>query len=146
MSDSHSLKLFVVLCRTFAATSGAAKRDIKSHGLNLSEFETLELLFHKGAQTIQDIGKKVLLTSGSMTYVVDQLVRKELVVRKVSEEDRRVTFVELDEKGTSLMRDIFPQHERCITELFSALTTEEIIDLTETLKRISKSVAEKGSR
>lgn len=144
MSNSHSLKLFVVLCRTFATASGAAKRDIKSHGLSLSEFETLELLYHKGQQTIQEIGKKVLLTSGSMTYVVDQLVRKELVARKACETDRRVTYVALSESGGALMENIFPLHERRIQALFSCLTTEEIIDLTEKLKKISKSIMKEG--
>lgn len=144
MSDSRSLKLFIVLCRTFATVSGAAKRDIKSHGLSLSEFEALELLYHKGEQTIQEIGKKVLLTSGSMTYVVDQLVKKGLVVRKLCEADRRVTYVEISEGGRALMQQIFPQHERCIAELFSSLTAEEMITMTEKLKQISKSIQKEG--
>lgn len=144
MSSSHSLKLFVVLCRTYATVAGAAKRDIKSHGLNLSEFETLELLYHKGEQTIQEIGKKVLLTSGSMTYVVDELVKKGLVARKICEADRRVTYVEISESGMALMVRIFPQHEQCIHELFATLTTEEMIDLTEKLKQISKSIMKEG--
>lgn len=143
-SDSHSLKLFIVLCRTFATVSGAARRDIKSHGLNLSEFEALELLYHKGEQTIQEIGKKVLLTSGTMTYVVDQLVKKDLAARKVCETDRRVTYVEITEGGNALMKRIFPQHERRIAELFSSLTAEEMKDLTEKLKRISISIMKEG--
>lgn len=146
MSSSHSLKLFIVLCRTFATVSDAAKHNIKSHGLNLSEFEALELLYHKGEQTIQEIGKKVLLTSGSMTYVVDQLVKKELAVRKTWEADRRVTYVALSEGGRHLMEQIFPQHEQCIDQIFSSLTTEEMIDLTEKLKQISKSVMKDGKR
>lgn len=145
MSNSHSLKLFIVLCRTFATVSGAAKRDIKSHGLSLSEFETLELLYHKGQQTIQEIGKKVLLTSGSMTYVVDQLVKKELAARKICEADRRVTYVLITDSGTTLMKRIFPQHERRINELFSSLTPAEMIELTEKLKQISKSIMKEGT-
>lgn len=145
MSDSHELKLFIVLCRTFASVSGVAKGDIKKYGLSLSEFETLELLYHKGEQTIQDIGKKVLLTSGSMTYVVGQLKKKELVSRKLCETDRRVTYVKISESGSSLMKEIFPMHRQRITEIFSSLTTEEIIDLTDKLKRISKSIKKEGN-
>lgn len=140
INDKESLKLFVVLCRTFSSVSGVVKKDIKNYGLSLSEFETLELLYHKGTQTIQEIGKKVLLTSGSMTYVVDQLVKKGLVTRKICENDRRVTYVEIGEKGVELMDEIFPHHSHCISELFSALSTAEIIDMTEKLKRISKSI------
>lgn len=140
MNSSISLKLFVVLCRTFSTVSEAAKRDIKTYGLSLSEFGALELLYHKGPQTIQDIGKKVLLTSGSMTYVVDQLVKKELASRKPCEEDRRVVYVQLSEMGKLLLDKIFPSHEELISELFSSLSQEQIIELTENLKQVSKSI------
>lgn len=140
MNDAASLKLFVVLCRTFSGVSGEVKKDIRRYGLSLSEFEALELLYHKGPQTVQNIGKKVLLTSGSMTYVVDQMVKKELCMREICEQDRRVTYVVISEKGRRLMDEIFPQHERRISELFASLSTEQIMDLTETLKRVSKSI------
>lgn len=140
MSDSHSLNLFVVLCRTFVTVSAATKRNIKNHGLSLSEFETLDLLYHKGEQTIQEIGKEILLTSGSMTYVVNQLVKKELVVRKACALDRRMTYVEISESGRALMDRIIPQYQSHIAQLFSSLTTEQMIDLTEKMKQISKPI------
>lgn len=64
MKHAESLKLFVALCKTLASISGEVRKDIKNYGLSLSEFETLELLYHKGPQSIQKIGEKVLLTSG----------------------------------------------------------------------------------
>lgn len=140
MDDALSLKLFVVLCRTFSTVSEVAKKDIKTYGLNLSEFGALELLYHRGPQTIQDIGKKVLLTSGSMTYVVDQLVKKKYAIRKICDTDKRVIYVELSESGRILLREVFPKHQQCIAELFSTLSEEEIIALTESLKQISKSI------
>lgn len=140
MNNSESLKLFVVLCRTFSTVTDAVKADIKSFGLSLSEFGALELIYHKGSQTVQDIGKKVLLTSGSMTYVVDQLETKGLAKRKICEKDKRVFYVELTEKGTLLLDEIFPKHANRIAEIFSTLSVEEIVDLTEKLKQISKSI------
>lgn len=140
MENPYSLNLFVALCRTFDTVSHAAKCDIKKYGLSLSEFEVLELLYHKGEHTIQNIAKKVLLKSGSMTYVVNQLCVKQLVLRKICESDRRITYVAISESGTALMELIFPQHALRIAELFSSLSTEETIYLTENLKKISKSI------
>lgn len=144
MNSKYNLKLFVVFCKTFATVSDVAKKDIKTYGLSLSEFGAIELLYHKGPQTVQDIGRKVLLTSGSMTYVVDQLVKKELVIRNSCENDRRITYVALSNKGRLLLDEIFPLHEQQIAEIFSSLTENEIISLTENLKRISKSISDKG--
>lgn len=144
MLTSDSLKLFTILCRTFSTVSSIAKQDIKNYGLSLSEFGSLELLYHKGPQKIQEIGKKVLLTSGSLTYVIDQLVKKDLVQRKVCDIDRRITYVEISTRGNELMKDIFPQHQQCIDSLFSSLTSEEINALSDTLKQLSKSI-QKGA-
>src|SRR5690606_40391428 len=74
------------------------------YGLNLTEFGVLELLYHKGPQPIQVIGKKVLLASSSITYVIDKLEEKELIVRESCPRDRRVIHVRLteDRKSTRL--------------------------------------------
>ena len=58
-----SLKLFVVLTRALQAIETKVVQNIKTYGLNLTEFAVLELLYHKGDQPIQKIGQKVLLTS-----------------------------------------------------------------------------------
>ena len=41
-----------------------------------SDFAVLEALLHKGPLPINEIGKKVLLTSGSITVAVDRLESK----------------------------------------------------------------------
>jgi DNA-binding MarR family transcriptional regulator len=62
---------------------------------NITEFSVLELLLHKGPQTIQKIKEKILIASSSTTYVIDQLHKKGYVTRTPSEKDRRITYVEL---------------------------------------------------
>src|SRR5690625_1035463 len=90
--EQLSLKLFVVMNRAMESIRKQAAQDIRSYGLNLSEFAVLELLFHKGAQPIQVIGKKVLLASSSITYVIDKLEEKEYIVRESCPKDRRVIY------------------------------------------------------
>ena len=124
-AEELSLKLFVILNRAQEAISKQVELDIKRYGLNLSEFGVLELLYHKGDQPIQMIGKKVLLASSSMTYVIDKLEKKELLERSACPNDRRVTYGHLTEKGEALMDDIFPQHEKAMASIFSSLNTDE---------------------
>jgi len=47
-----------------------------------SDFAVLEALLHKGPLPVNEIGKKVLLTSGSMTVAVDRLEQRRLVERR----------------------------------------------------------------
>jgi MarR family transcriptional regulator, 2-MHQ and catechol-resistance regulon repressor len=120
-----SLKLLIVLSRANRAVFDRVTEDMRSHGLNPTEFAVLELLYHKGDQPIQHIGKKVLLASGSITYVVDKLEGKELLERKACPKDRRVTHAVITEKGKKLMAEIFPKHKKAIQEIFKGLDSEE---------------------
>src|SRR5690625_1727137 len=97
--EELSLKLFIVINRALEELRKKATEDVKRHGLNLTEFAVLELLYHKGAQPIQVIGKKVLLASSSITYVIDQLEKKGFLKRQACPKDRRVTQ---DRKSTRL--------------------------------------------
>ncbi|OIJ16200.1 MarR family transcriptional regulator [Anaerobacillus arseniciselenatis] len=134
--DNLSLKLFIVLSRATREITNKVEADIKTYGLNPTEFAVLELLYHKGDQPIQKIGKKVLLTSGSITYVVDKLEKKQLLHRKSCPKDRRVTYATITEKGTHLMASIFPEHKAAIEDIFSGLNNEEKTEVIELLKKL----------
>src|SRR5260370_27707047 len=114
MSDTpqrdHELDLFIVLSRAYNWVNAHAVRDIRCHGLNPTEFGILEALYHKGPLPLQQIGEKVLISSGNITYAVDKLEQKQLLVRKPSPHDRRVIFAELTPQGQEMLADIFPQH------------------------------------
>src|SRR5690554_4291728 len=105
-----SLKLFVVLSKAYRAVSDQVADDIRSKGLNTTDFGVLELLYHSGDQPLQKIGDKILLASGSITYVVDKLEKKGLVKRTQSEKDRRVTYASITADGVTLLNEIFPDH------------------------------------
>ncbi|MBD8067776.1 MarR family winged helix-turn-helix transcriptional regulator [Bacillus sp. PS06] len=133
---SLALKLFIVLSRANRTIADLVEQDIKRYNLNPTEFAVLELLFHKGDQPIQHIGKKVLLASGSITYVVDKLEKKQLIQRVNCPKDRRVTYASLTESGTNLMKEVFPKHEEEIKRIFSALDQDEKQVMIRMLKKL----------
>lgn len=135
-SKDDSLNLFIVLSRASQWVNAHADRDIRSHGLNRTEFGVLELLYHKGAQPIQQIGGKVLMSSGNITYVVDKLVQKQCVQRKASTEDRRLIYAEITDKGRQFIEDIFPGHAEVIEKAVAGLTPEEQKTASHLLKKL----------
>ena len=137
----RALKLFIVLSRASKVVLEEANKLIETYKLNPTEFAVLELLYHKGRQPIQKIGQKILLSSGSMTYVVDKLEKKGLIERVFCKEDKRVTYMSITAAGNELIEEIFPSHEKKINELMSALTETEqetAIDLLRKLGLIHK--------
>ena len=135
MEQSEVLKTITVLLRASQSLQELVKQEVGCFGLNATEFGVLEFLYHKGDQPIQMIGKKILLSSGSMTYVVDRLEEKGYLVRKACPSDRRITYASLTMEGEELMRDIFPKHTARMDELFDGL---ELTETIEQLKQIGK--------
>ncbi|WP_413377692.1 MarR family winged helix-turn-helix transcriptional regulator [Alkalihalobacillus sp. 1P02AB] len=131
-----ALKLFIVLLRASRAVADCNEKEIKTYGINKTEFAVLELLYHKGEQPIQQIGKKVLLSSGSITYVVDKLEQKDYIKRRFSEKDRRVTYAVITKKGKEFMEEVFPKNQQAIQELFSIIDDEQKGMLIEQLKKV----------
>lgn len=131
-----SLKFFIVLSRAHRAFNDVVNKHISTFKLNPTEFAVLELLYHKGDQPLQQIGGKILLASGSITYVVDKLEQKGLLIRRACPKDRRVTYAQITTKGKELIEDIFPAHQDKINEIVSVLTDEEKTLVTELVKKV----------
>ncbi len=135
---NDSLDLYIALSRASEWVNAHGDRDIRNYGLNRTEFGVLELLYHKGAQPIQQIGGKVLMSSGNITYVVDKLEKKEFVKRKTSSEDRRLVFAEITEKGKQFIEGVFPKHTEVIEKAVAGLTAEEKKLASQLLKKLGK--------
>lgn len=134
--EEESLRALTVILRASGSITQMVKKDMDSYGVNPTEFMVLELLYNRGPQAIQVIGNKVLLASSSITYVIDQLEKKDLVKRKQNEKDRRVTLVSLTVEGQKLMDKIFPQHSSVINKLFVDLSDQDLVKLVDNLKTI----------
>lgn len=125
-----------VILRASQLIQEVIRRDAACSELNPTEFTVLELLYQRGDQPIQVIGKKVLISSSSITYVVDKLEQKKFVVRKACPEDRRVTYASLTGVGKTLMDQIYPPYEKKIEGIFDQLTEADLNKMVELLIKI----------
>lgn len=148
MNDKYadSLNLYIALNRAGQWINAHADRDIRQHGLNRTEFGVLDLLYHKGPQPLQQIGGKVLMSSGNITYVIDKLEKKAFVRRNASTEDRRTIYAEITEHGKRFMEQAFPDHAALIDRVLGSLTAEEKTTLSALLKKAGKFAQEEWSK
>ncbi len=135
-----ALKLFVALFRCFHSVSAHVRQDIARYGLSSSEFGVLEMLYHLGPLPQCEVARKILLSTGSLTYVVDNLVEKNLVERIACTKDRRRLYAQLTAAGAEMMKSIFPVHAEFILSTFSSLDQEEQKQLALLLKKLGRSL------
>lgn len=139
-----ALKLWVVLSRAHASISAHAAAHAADHGLSLTEFAILEVLYHRGRMVLGEIQRRILVSSGGITFLVDRLAEKGLVVRQECPEDRRAKYVALTREGTRMIREIFPSHARALTAAMRGLTLAEQQEATRLLRALGLTAAEGG--
>jgi MarR family transcriptional regulator, 2-MHQ and catechol-resistance regulon repressor len=135
-TDTSAIHVWLILWRAAHAIEQNARNSISGLGLGLSDFAVLEVLLHKGPQPVNTVGKRILLTSGSITTAIDRLESRKLVRRTADAEDRRARIVELTEKGKRLIECAFRQHAKDLEETMAVLTAKERIDLMRLLKKV----------
>ncbi len=138
-----ALTMWVKLARASTTFSRLAARDIEQYGLTQPQFGVLEMLGHLGPLTIGDIGKRMLVTGGCTTVILDNLAKDGLIERVRNSEDRRVINVQLTPRGQSTFTRIFPKHAKRVTELASVLTEEEQSQLSDLLKKLGFGLRER---
>ena len=134
---NNEFKAVIGLMRASNLLVDDLKRTLKNYPINATEFSVMEFLYSKGEKSIQEIRDRILLASGSATYVVDNLEKKGYVIRKISQKDKRVTYIGLTETGMKLIDDIFPAHKKNTKKIFEKINDKEIVILKEILKKIN---------
>lgn len=125
MKDDPTLKLFIVLSRAYKSVMEHSQRDAARHGLSLSEFCVLELLYSKGAFSLKEIGEKILLANASITYIIDKLEKRGYLIRKPDSKDRRVVYAQLTSEGHQLMSRILPEQFTALYHAMDGLRVDE---------------------
>jgi MarR family 2-MHQ and catechol resistance regulon transcriptional repressor len=127
---------FLILMQTSKAIHDRIKEEVEKNKLGITEFSVLEVLYQKGKQTIQQIGNCILISSGSMTYVIDKLEQRGLLSRIGCPNDRRVIHVTLTDDGNQLMNEIMPRYGEFVDHMFDSLNSNEAETLVQLLKKI----------
>src|SRR5216684_7175358 len=120
LSGGSGVHVFLVLWKAARAVQVYAEKSITDLEIGGSDFGVLEALLHKGPLPVNEIGKKILLTSGSITVAVDRSEKKGLVERRAHGTDRRARIVHLTKEGKKLITRAYTQHAADLERLVSA--------------------------
>lgn len=131
-----TLHLYRVFAKSFKSINEHAVTGSKIEGFNPTAFAVMEVLYYKGPQPIQQIGAKLLLQSGNVTYVIDKLEERGYLQRKPCPSDRRVIFAELTAEGERLMNQMYPKYSERLHLAFSGLNDEEKEQMIILLKKM----------
>jgi MarR family 2-MHQ and catechol resistance regulon transcriptional repressor len=137
--DVSGTHLWLVLMKAHRALQRLAARSIESSEWGLSDFAVLEVLLHKGPQPVNEIGRRIELTSGAITTAVDRLESLGLVTREAHPSDRRARIVRLTAAGKEQAAKRFAVHKAVMDSAASGLSKTERATLIELLRKLGTS-------
>jgi DNA-binding MarR family transcriptional regulator len=82
------------------------------------------------------IQERMLARTSNTTRLVDKLLLKELVTRKVCKENRRKIEVLITEKGLAILKELDPKVDDYEKNIVARLTTNELEQLNHILEKI----------
>jgi DNA-binding MarR family transcriptional regulator len=143
-SEDHKaelrLWLRVLSCTNLISTE--VRRRLRTHfGMTLPRFDLLaQLDREKQGLRLGELSKRMMVTNGNVTGLVDRLMKEGLIRRETVDGDRRVGLVTLTRAGRAAFARMAAAHEMWLAELFADLAPAEIDQLMKGLAAMKRSV------
>ena len=96
--------------------------------------------------TLSDVSKRMMVSNGNVTGLVERLVESGHLDRRTSETDRRVQVIRLTKLGRAEFRRMAAEHETWIADLFADLTPKDVRELMRLLAKTKASAHKSAGR
>lgn len=136
--DHESLRLWLKLLTCSHLIENHVRKALAlQFKTTLPRFDLMAQL-ERAPQGLQmgELSRRMLVTGGNITGIVDQLERAGLIVRAEDSADRRVYLIKLTKEGRRQFEQMAVEHESWIVDLFSGIPKREQRVLNESLSQL----------
>lgn len=137
------LRLWLRLLSCSNLISGEIRRRLRTEfDVTLPRFDVMAQLHREpNGLRLGDLSRRMMVTNGNITGLIDRLVQEGLVMREADPNDRRATTVRLTRAGTTMFRLMASAHEAWIHEMFAGLSARRVSELLDDLDALKHSVS-----
>ncbi len=132
-SEDHGdeLRLWLRLLTCTNLIEGEVRRQLRERfDVTLPRFDLMAQLDKApDGMTLSDISKRMMVSNGNVTGLVERLVESGHLDRRTSETDRRVQVIRLTRAGRAEFRKMAAEHELWIARIFADLSAKDVQDL-----------------
>ena len=109
-------------------------------GITLPKFDLLSQLDRASdGLTMGELSRRLMVTNGNVTGLIDRLVTEGLVARQPAPHDRRAQLVRLTPAGKQAFDAMIPKHQDFIADRFDGLSRTELAELHRLLGKLKTS-------
>jgi len=113
------------------------EKDIKDFGFTSSHQFGVLLLLSKKSLSQKEISDLTLADEPSTTRMLDRMIKKEIIDKKKSSEDKRKQVVNITDKGSELLNNILPivgKHNKNVEDLISENELKQLYHILNKIK------------
>lgn len=96
----------------------------------------LEALYSKGDMSVGSVMEKIISSVGTISVIINNLVKMGYVIRQADKKDKRVTMLHLTDSGKEVIARIVDCNDEMIEGILDVLSDDEKEKLLNILKRI----------
>jgi len=133
----------VVFSRLSYSLLDSLRRNLESLGLGASSYPILAHLNEVEKARTQKLGDIAVISSGSITHMVNKLEKNGFVKKFQDEEDKRIFWVVITEKGRARFNEVNQTHMQYLDSLLADFTKEEKVSFIKQMKYFGKTIEEK---
>jgi DNA-binding MarR family transcriptional regulator len=134
------LWLRLLTCTTMIETE-VRRRLRREFGETLPRFDLMAQLERvETGMTLGEVSKRMMVSAGNVTSLVERLVQSGYLERRTAPNDRRSQLVRLSDKGRAHFGRLAKAHETWVAELLAGLSEREIAAAMDELAKVKKSV------
>ena len=109
-------------------------------GIQIAQYDVLANIFHAPGLTQQALAEKLLVGRSSMSMLLPELEKRDLIERRNDEADRRVRRLWLTSAGEALTRQAMAIYVVRIEAMMAVLSDEECNAVGEMMRRVASSL------
>jgi DNA-binding MarR family transcriptional regulator len=114
-------------------------------GITLPRFDLLaQLKRAPDGLTMGELSRRLMVSNGNVTGLIERLVGEGLVEREKAPGDRRAQVVRLTAAGDAALLEMLPVHHRWVEAMFASLSRDEMMNLLTLLARLKRSLVDSG--
>lgn len=142
--SKERLRLWLKLLRASSLIEDEVRRRLRSQrDWTLPRFDVMSALSRvPEGMKMSEISKRLRVSNGNVTGIVDKLVEEKLAVRVAVPGDRRAQLVQLTAQGQAVFTEHASAHEAWIDELLGGLNADDIEGMILRLDHLTKSLEE----
>ena len=139
--DAELVDAFISASRALVAVAARSLAGLDDD-VTLAQYRALVVLRTRGAQRAADLAVALDVTPGTASRMIERLVRKRLVRRTRSRDDRRIVNVALTEAGHEVVDLVTEQRRRDIVRILEQMPARGRKALTATLRAFAEAAGE----